>query len=60
MSNIATYAYQDLHVWFILWLACGPGSNKRPKASRNHEEASENISGLGGIEKGQTPRTTRR
>ena len=52
MSNIATYVYQDPNVWCILWCACGLGSNKRPKASRNHTEATENIYGQGASKRG--------
>ena len=41
LLGIAAYASQDVHVWRALW----PLGNKRPKASRNHEEASENMFG---------------
>ena len=50
MPNIDAYAYQDPpHVWCTMWPVCGYGSNKRPKASCNYEEASENFSGQGGM-----------
>ena len=52
MANIVAYAYQDPHVWHTLWLAYGLGSNLRPKASRNHEEAFENIFGQGASKRG--------
>ena len=52
IRNIVAYAYQDPHLWCTMWPACGPGSNKRPKASRNHWEASENIFGQGALKRG--------